>query len=221
MSSIESKIAALATTGDLPQRLAEALRAGHRGENARERMSPQLSFGRHAGPAPSTARAAAVILLLFRRDGRWHLPLTERPMTLAHHAGQISLPGGALDAGESTSAAAIRELSEELGVNSSVELLGQLADCYVFASDYLITPWVAWTKFEPTWRPHVHEVQDVIELPLETLLDDGAIGSVTIERGPLVFHAPCLKVGRARVWGATSTILSELSGVLDYLLENS
>jgi 8-oxo-dGTP pyrophosphatase MutT (NUDIX family) len=157
-------------------------------------------------------------LLLFQRDGWWHLPLTERPMTLAHHAGQISLPGGAIDAGESSSAAAIRELDEELCVNADVELLGQLADCYVFASDYLITPWVAWTRVEPTWQPHVHEVQDVIELPLETLLDDGAIGSVTIERGPLVFHAPCLRVGRVRVWGATGTILSELSGVLDSLL---
>ena len=61
------------------------------------RMSPQLSYGRHAGPAPCTARAAAVLLMLFRRRGRWHLPLTERPKTLPHHGGQISLPGGAIE----------------------------------------------------------------------------------------------------------------------------
>ena len=106
-------------------------------------MSPELSYGRHAGPAPHTARHAAVVLLLFRRDGRWHLPLTERPDTLAHHAGQISLPGGAVDAGESSTEAALRELDEELGFNAPVEVLGQLADCYVFASDFLVTPWVS------------------------------------------------------------------------------
>src|SRR5262245_9119768 len=124
MSSTRSRIDALTTADDLPQRLAAALAAGHRGETTRSRMAPQLSYGRHAGPAPYTARAAAVMLLLFRRDHtrRWLLPLTERPATLAHHGGQISLPGGSLDPGELSDAAARRELDEELGVNDKVEL---------------------------------------------------------------------------------------------------
>ena len=220
MSSIESKIEMLATAADLPARLAASLHGGHRADAWRSRMSPQLSYGRHAGPAPCTARAAAVLLLLFRRGGRWHLPLTERPAALAHHGGQISLPGGAIDAGESSSAAALRELHEELGVSAEIELLGRLADCYVFASDFLITPWVAAADFEPQWRPHAREVQAVVELPLEVLLDERAIGQLTIERGPLAFHAPCFRVGTARIWGATSIILSELAGVLQFLVEN-
>src|ERR1700754_2209021 len=97
MSSIASKIEALVTADDLPNRLDVAIRHGHRGPAASYRVSPELSYGRHNGPAPHTARKAAVMLVLFRRDGRWHLPLTERPLTLAHHAGQISLPGGAID----------------------------------------------------------------------------------------------------------------------------
>jgi 8-oxo-dGTP pyrophosphatase MutT (NUDIX family) len=185
-------------------------------------MSPELGYGRHAGPAPQTARAAAVVLLLFRRDGRWHLPLTERPLTLAHHAGQISLPGGAVDPGETSIEAGLRELNEELGFAAPNLLVGQLAECYVFASDFHITPWVI-ASFEPhtDWQPHPGEVQSVVELPLEVLLDEQAIGSVTIERGPLVFHAPCIRVGQARVWGATCIILSELAGVLRYLLETA
>ncbi len=200
MSFIESKIEALATAADLPQRLASALRAGHRGGSRRTRMSPQLSYGRQLAPAPYTARAAAVLLLLFRRGGRWHLPLTERPAALAHHGGQISLPGGAVDAGESSSAAAARELREELGIGGKVELLGRLADCYVFASDFMITPWVAAAGFEPQWRPQACEVQSVVELPVDVLLDERAIGRLTIERGPLAFHAPCFRVGTARIW---------------------
>jgi 8-oxo-dGTP pyrophosphatase MutT (NUDIX family) len=233
MSSIESKIEALTTAADLPQRLTTAMRTTKQSAWVRSpaeppgnwshaaRMSPELSYGRHAGPAPHTARHAAVVLLLFQHNGKWHLPLTERPLTLAHHAGQISLPGGAIDNGESSLDAALRELNEELGFEAPHLVLGQLADCYVFASDFLVTPWVI-ASFESVtdWRPHTREVQSVIEMPLDVLLDDQAIGRLTIERGPLVFHAPCIHIGPARVWGATCIILNELTAVLRYLLEN-
>ena len=130
------------------------------------------------------------------------------------HAGQVSLPGGAVDEGESTSQAALRELNEELGVDAEVDLMGRLDDCYVFASDFLITPWLATVDFEPQWRPHVREVQGVVELPLSELLDQQSIGTTTIERGPLVFRAPCLQVESACVWGATAVILGQLADVL-------
>jgi 8-oxo-dGTP pyrophosphatase MutT (NUDIX family) len=204
----------ISQASDLPARLAEALRGGCPGGNARVRMSPELSYGRHAGPAPSTARHAAVILLLFPRDGRWHLPLTQRPATLTHHGGQISLPGGAIEPGESSRDAALRELDEELGVSEAVNILGQLAECYVFASDFTITPYVAAAVAEPRWRPHDREVQSVVELPLDALLDDRNIDEMVIERGPLSFRAPCICVGSAKIWGATSVILSELADVL-------
>ncbi len=184
-------------------------------------MSPELSYGRHAGPAPYTARPAAVVLLLFRRARHWYLPLTERPDTLAHHAGQISLPGGSVDSGETSTNAALRELHEELGFDAPVEVLGQLADCYVFASDFLVTPWVAATTADTNWLPNNREVQNVVELPINLLLDSRAIGRVTIERGPIVFHAPCHHVGTARVWGATSIIVNEFAGVLRQLLETN
>jgi 8-oxo-dGTP pyrophosphatase MutT (NUDIX family) len=199
---------------DLPEQIATALRHGSRGAAARVRMSPELSYGRHAGPAPHTARHAAVIALLYRRTGRWHIPLTERSATLTKHAGQISLPGGSIDPGEFSSQTALRELAEELGITTNVHLLGRLADCYIYASDFLVTPWVAATADEPVWRPHDREVQSIIELPLETLLDEKSIGRYTITRGPLTFRAPCINIGPACIWGATSVILSELADVI-------
>jgi 8-oxo-dGTP pyrophosphatase MutT (NUDIX family) len=217
MSSIGSMIDEFLSAPDLPARLAEALRESHRGGSARVRMSPSLSYGRHAGPAPFDARHAAVTLLLFKRDGRWHVPLTERPQTLTRHCGQISLPGGSIDAGETSEQAALRELAEELGVQQSVELVGRLADCYIYASNFLVIPWIAATKSEPLWRPHDREVQRIFELPLETLFDDSAIGETTITRGPLNFHAPCISVSNTCVWGATSVILGELADVLSKL----
>jgi 8-oxo-dGTP pyrophosphatase MutT (NUDIX family) len=184
-------------------------------------MSPELGYGRHAGPAPHTRRLAAVTVLLFRRTGCWHVALTERPATLSRHAGQISLPGGAVDTGESSRDTALRELAEELGVSANVTILGRLADCYIFASDFLVTPWLAATSDDPRWTPHDLEVKSIIELPLETLLDDAAIGQTQISRGPLTFLAPCITIGDACVWGATSVILGELADVLREMVERS
>jgi 8-oxo-dGTP pyrophosphatase MutT (NUDIX family) len=130
------------------------------------------------------------------------------------------LPGGAIDPGESAEVAALRELDEELGVGRAFETIGRLADCYVFASDFSITPWIVVSRQEPVWQPNEKEVQSVVELPLDLLLDERAIGRLTIERGPLAFHAPCLKVGTARVWGATCIILGELADLLRYLMED-
>jgi 8-oxo-dGTP pyrophosphatase MutT (NUDIX family) len=219
MSSIAFSIDALTRADDLPQRLAATLRAGHTGAAMRAKMAPELSYGRYAGPAPYTARQAAVVLLLFRRDGRWHVPLTQRPLSLTHHAGQVSLPGGAIEPGETSAAAALRELREELGVTSIVEVIGSLAECYVFASDFLVSPWLATSLDEPKWRPDEREVDHVIELPLDVLLDPNAVSQVTIERGARVFHAPCIRVGSARVWGVTCMILGELAGLLGHILE--
>jgi len=217
MKSIET----IQTAADLPERLTEALGDGRGGAAARVRMSPELSYGRHAGPAPHTARHAAVIVLLFRRDGRWHLPLTERPQTLSRHGGQISLPGGSVDPGESSSQTALRELAEELGITANVRILGRLADCYIYASDFQVTPWVAATTDDPVWTPHDREVQSIIELPLDALFDETTVGRTTIERGPLVFHAPCINIGQTCIWGATSVILSELADVLRHLINKN
>jgi 8-oxo-dGTP pyrophosphatase MutT (NUDIX family) len=217
MSYTASKIETLATADDLPLRLAAALAEPSARSVVGRRMSPELSYGRHAGPAPSTARQAAVMLLLFRRDNRWHLPLTERPSSLVRHGGQMSLPGGTTEPGESSEQAALRELQEELGVDSRIDMLGQLADCYVFASNFVVTPWLAVVTTEPRWHPDSREVQQVIELPLELLLDDNTIGSTTIHRGPLTFRAPCYRIASKCVWGATSVILSELADLLEII----
>jgi 8-oxo-dGTP pyrophosphatase MutT (NUDIX family) len=214
MSCIASNIESLATADDLPAKLAHALE--HRDPTRREgrRFAPELSYGRHFGPAPATARAAAVMVLLFRRDGRWHIPLTERPQTLLHHGGQISLPGGTIEPVESSARAAIRELTEELGAGVQRDMIGQLQDCYVYASDFLVTPWLAATNAQVNWSPQPDEVARVLELPLEVLLDAKSFDSIDIQRGPRSFRAPCIRFGEDCIWGATAIILAELAGLI-------
>jgi 8-oxo-dGTP pyrophosphatase MutT (NUDIX family) len=212
-----SRIEKLLASNELPQRLAAAL--VDRGADPRDGMqfAPELSYGRHLGPAPLTARPAAVIALLFQREGRWHVPLTVRHAALGKHGGQISLPGGSVDAGETTADAARRELAEELGVSDSVDLVGPLAESYVYVSNFRVAPWLASTQVVPNWQPHDREVERVVEMPLEMLFDASCRGEITIERGPVTFRAPCYRIGEDCVWGATSIILGQLAGVLHRL----
>jgi len=220
---VTKKFAAIATADDLPERLSAVMNdsAGACSLVSAWRMSPELSYGRHSGPAPATARAAAVMLLLFQRAGRWHVPITKRPAALARHGGQISLPGGRIEPGETSAAAAQRELIEELGVGQSVMQLGQLPQRYVYASDYVVTPHVAWVESPPKWAPDAREVERVVELPLEVLFSQSCLGQMTIHRGPLSFHAPYFEYGSDRIWGATAVILAELGDSLCRAFETS
>jgi len=191
----------------LRRRLAEELP----GRAAQSRFEPELGYGRHFARAPSSARQAAVLALLYPHGDAWYLPLTERPATLALHAGQISLPGGMLEAGESGPQAALRELREELGIREAdVDLLGALSPLYLYVSNFQISPYVAVTSHRPTMTPSVEEVAGVIELPLATLLDPAAHGRHSRRLHGIEFSAPHINAGGRFIWGATSMILGEL-----------
>jgi 8-oxo-dGTP pyrophosphatase MutT (NUDIX family) len=217
MSCTASNTDSLTSANDLPERLAIALARRNSARHEGRRFAPGLSYGRHFGPAPNTARPAAVIVLLFRRAGSWHVPLTQRPSTLLRHGGQISLPGGTIEPGESSQAAAARELVEELGTSARCDIIGRLNDCYVYASDFLVTPWLAATPDNVTWTPQASEVERVVEFPLDVLLDPRSAGSMTIERGPFTFSAPCIQYGEDCIWGATAIILDQLADLLQRL----
>lgn len=199
---------------DLPRRLAARLKQPLPGRRARARFQPELSFGRHLGPPPSSARPAAVLMLLYPYKGRWHLPLTVRPLHLPTHAGQISLPGGMVEPGESSGEAALRELDEELGVRKGVELLGKLSPFYVYVSNCRVTPWVGAIGERPQWKPNPREVAEVLEVPLEHLLDPVNYRNFLVEYPRVVFRAPCFDWRGHPIWGATGMMLGELVEVM-------
>lgn len=202
-------------TDNLPQLLAERLRKTLPGWRAQRAFQTELSFGRYFGPPPTHARQAAVMILLCRSAGAWYLPLTLRPDHMLDHAGQISLPGGAIDPGERSADAALRELSEELGIASAgVDLLGEMSPVYLFRSHFHISPWLGVLNELPRWLPNAAEVAELIELPLDVLLDPACRRIDRRTHLGVDIAVPGFAWRGQHIWGATSMILHELAAIL-------
>ena len=200
---------------DLIEQLTARLSGPLPGPSAQRTMAPELSFGRYAGPARYDARQAAVAISLYQINGAWHLPLVVRPESLKHHAGQIGLPGGIIDPGETSEQAALRELEEELGIpRSAATSLGQLSSLYVFGTNFLIAPWIVALSSPVSFRPSAAEVQEVLQIPLVHLLDPKSRGQHIQRRGALQLIAPHFRWQGHNIWGATAMILAEFVAVM-------
>ena len=162
------------------------------------------------------ARLASTLVLLYpQSDGAPALVLTARQPGLRDHSGQISLPGGRIEEGETPEEAALREGWEEVGVDPAApRLLGRLSPLFIPPSGFAVTPVVAALEERPPFRPHEAEVAALIEVPLGTLLDPAARRlSERLVRGGR-FEVPHFAVGAYEVWGATAMMLSEFAAVV-------
>ena len=189
------------------------------GLDAQLKMAPQPRPGWDPDfTLPSDCREGGVLILLYPRAKRLHLVLTRRTETVRSHKGQISLPGGRREAGESLVQTALRETCEELGVPpEGTEVIGQLSALYTPPSNYCIHPFVAYRPYSPAFRPDPVEVAEVLEVPLSTLLDP-AIRNVELWSDPgfdSPRRVPFFDVNGQVVWGATAMILSELVTLLE------
>jgi len=182
---------------------------------SRMRFSPSLSYGRHFGPPSPTAKQAAVMVMLEANESGWTIPLTERPAHLPDHPGQISLPGGRLEPGESYLEAACREFAEELGTTTFPgELVGELQSIYVYNSDYFVRPFVAISPVRIDYVPCQREVERVIHLPVQLLMDDSRLSPQVFRCGNASWHSSTIHHDNALIWGATAIILGEFARIM-------
>jgi|SRR5690349_14060682 len=136
----------------------------------REKARVHLASFERRTQAPAERRPAAVAVVLLPDDeGRACFLLTRRADRLRAHARQWALPGGRLEPGESAEAAALRELSEEVGLELGADaVLGSLDD-YPTRSGYVITPVVVWGEGAGELTPNPDEVKRVYHVPLDDL----------------------------------------------------
>jgi 8-oxo-dGTP pyrophosphatase MutT (NUDIX family) len=195
--------------------LSARIAAGLPGRACQTPFAPQLSFGRHFGPAAREAREAAVLMLLYPTANGWHVPAILRPAHMKSHADQIGLPGGMVEAGESSQQTALREYEEELGgPRTELRVLGELSPVFVFVSNVLVRPHLAICHERPHWQPNAGEVAEIVSVPLASLFDPAALGTTAIQRRSLTFSAPHFQIGGRGIWGATCMMLAELRALL-------
>jgi 8-oxo-dGTP pyrophosphatase MutT (NUDIX family) len=164
------------------------------------------------------SRAAAVLCALFEEDGEARVILTRRSSRLRSHTGEVSFPGGRLDPGESAVAAALREASEEIGLDpAEVEILGQLSPLSTFSSQAVITPFVGVLEHRPDLHPNPAEVERAFDVSLAELVSDGVYHEELWELAAVGWRQMnFFELAEETVWGATARMLREL---LELILE--
>lgn len=160
-------------------------------------------------------RQASVLMPLVKRAAGWQVILTQRPMTMPRHPGQISFPGGRREAGESALEAALRETHEEIGIApSAVTTLGRLPS-FNAVSEYRVTPYVGFLDPRAAIVRDQREVEEVFEVPFAFVMD-GA-NHITRDvffdgRDHRLYDMPYTGAdGRHRnIWGMTAMIMRRL-----------
>lgn len=176
---------------------------------------PLADFAAFKAVLPATPRAAAVLVPIIDRPGAPSLLLTQRAGHLRKHAGQISFPGGGIEAcDDNVLGTALRETLEEIGIGPSyVEPLGFLPD-QVVLTGFRITPVVALLRPGFLLQVDSTEVAEVFEVPLDHLSaadnfrpTSRVLGGMEVTLNDLHFD------GRV-IWGATAGMLQMLRTIL-------
>jgi len=129
---------------------------------------------------------------------------------MKNHAGQIALPGGRIETGETPIETALRETWEEIGANANkIEILGQLSTLYLHVSKFLIFPFVGYIDDFSDLKLNKNEVEKIIAFPLNLM--ESEITETTLQTISGWLNVPCIKFEAEIIWGATAMILTEFS----------
>ena len=209
-------------TEDTIQSLENALKEPKPGLDAQLMMMPHPRPGNQLySEVEDTCVKAGVLILLYPWKDRLHVVFTRRTDRVDFHQAQISFPGGQQEQDESFKEAALREAHEEVNISpESVRILGELTPLYVPPSNYCVYPVVAFSDSRPDFRPSEHEVEEVIEVPLNHLLNPENIRRETWHYKGRDIEVPFYSFKEDKIWGATAMILAELLDLLNRIRAN-
>ena len=233
------------TFADALGRLEAGLRTGLPGPAAHAWLAPVPRRAWPAGFNPARIRDASGLLLVFPKQkeataehaeiaepdhslrsprsprllssGDAHIILTVRADTLGRHGGQVSLPGGVVDPGETFEQAALREAHEEVALPvDEVRVLGAPTPLDIPVSGFRLHPIVAVHAARPRLMPSDGEVARILEVGVDDLLNPEHFVTSEREREGFALAVPSFRVEGVEIWGATAMVLAEFLALLGW-----
>lgn len=206
-------------TSNLVLQLRAALSRPLPGLDVQLRMAPNPRMGWDPKKFPAGAQIGAALLLIYPHEGEFHVALTVRGSEMRNHTGQVSLPGGRVDEGETIEMAALREAAEEIGVDpAAVQVIGRLTPIHIPVSGFILHPVVGVTNARPAFHPAEWEVARIIEARVGRLCHPSVVmreGRLRETDGePIEIDVPFYDIDGEKVWGATAMALSEFCAIL-------
>ncbi len=198
----------------LAENIKNALLKNLPGETSHKKMLPPNRILKAASNKKSTLKQSSVLLLLFIENCELIACLIKRPSHMKHHAGQVALPGGRIEIGETAVETALRETYEEIGIQpDEIEILGSLSEFYVEVSRFQIQPFVGWLNKKPEFKINPNEVEKTILFPIKKF--KAPFNEIELETISGKLKVPCIKFEGEIIWGATAMILSEFADILE------
>ena len=165
-------------------------------------------------PPPPDSRPSAVLVPILAGDDGPEIVLTRRSQHLSNHKGEVSFPGGRVDAGESFVDAAIREAYEEIGLEPhTVDVIGEMSAMATYVSRSYIVPVVAHVTKRPSLDVRNDEVDRVFTVPLVELVRHDTYSEEHWGLPPNQYRIHFFHLDEETVWGVTGRMLHQLINV--------
>ncbi len=184
------------------------------GDSVLERVRNALSSRVVRSVGGHGLKPSAVMLLLYPKQGEYHVLFNKRTHKVEFNKGEICFPGGGVDpVDKDLVATALRETYEEMGVlPEDVTVLGEM-DETTTRTGFVIRPFVGTIPYPYRFHPSPAEVAEVLEVPVSWLLNGDNVGVETESRHGEA-PATSYSYGDQLIYGATARILRQFLEIL-------
>ncbi len=186
------------------------------GKEVQYRMAPSDRVALDLESQKELFRESSVVVLLFFKQDKLHLLLTQRASYKGVHGGQISFPGGKFDPQQDQNLidTAQREVWEEISLcKSAYQIVGKITPLRIPVSKMLVHPFVAFADSVDIAKPDLYEITDLYQVSIEHLKSPQNL-KWTNDKG---VKYPYFDYQGKEIWGATAMIINELLEILSFV----